>query len=89
MTVRGQVIADRYQLDREIGQGAMGSVWLSKHLTLGTPVAVKLISGEAARDPDALARFAREAQLAARIRSRHVVQVLDHGHHDDLPYIVM
>ena len=89
MTVPGQVIADRYQLEREIGQGAMGSVWLSKHLTLGTSVAVKLIAGEAARNADALARFAREAQLAARIRSRHVVQVLDHGHHDDLPFIVM
>ena len=68
VTVPGQVIADRYQLEREIGQGAMGSVWLSKHLTLGTSVAVKLIAGEAARNADALARFAREAQLAARIR---------------------
>jgi len=89
VTVQGQVIADRYQLEREIGKGAMGSVWLSKHLTLGTSVAVKLIAVEAARGADSLARFAREAQLAARIRSRHVVQVLDHGHHDDLPYIVM
>jgi serine/threonine protein kinase len=89
VTVQGQVIADRYQLEREIGKGAMGSVWLSRHLTLGTPVAVKLIAVEAARCPDSLARFAREAQLAARIRSRHVVQVLDHGHHNDLPFIVM
>ncbi len=89
VTVQGQVIADRYQLEREIGKGAMGSVWLSKHLTLGTSVAVKLIAVEAARVTDSLARFAREAQLAARIRSRHVVQVLDHGHHNDLPYIVM
>jgi serine/threonine-protein kinase len=86
---RGVIVGGRYQLDRPLGDGAMGAVWLARHLTLGSAVAVKLIHAEAARNAEAVARFEREARLAASIRSAHVVQVMDHGHHDDLPFIVM
>ena len=85
----GLVIADRYELEEPLGEGAMGAVWRARHMTLGTAVAVKVIRREAALNRDALQRFEREAVLAARIRSAHVVQALDHGHHDGLPYIVM
>src|SRR5690606_15003513 len=69
----------------------MGEVWVARHLALDVPVAVKLIKAEAWKnDPRARARFEREAKAAARIRSPHVVQILDHGiTEDDLPYIVM
>jgi serine/threonine protein kinase len=88
--MQGQIIQNRYRLARLIGKGGMGSVWLAEHLSLHTPVAIKLIDSEAAKNPNARARFEREAQVAARIRSAHVVKVLDHGVTDDgQPYIAM
>ncbi len=85
----GDIIADRYRLEEKLGVGAMGSVWRATHLSLGSTVAIKIIKQSAARNPRSLARFEREAVLAAKINSLHVVQVLDHGHHDGLPFIVM
>jgi len=90
----GSVVASRYRLVRELGRGAMGVVWEAEHLTLHAPVAVKFIEPELL-EPDAedreevLTRFVREAQAAALIRSAHVVQVLDHGVEQDIPFMVM
>lgn len=67
----------------------MGSVWLAQHLTLRSPVAIKLIDAEIATNPEALSRFLREAQSAASLRSPHVVQILDHGVDEGVPFIVM
>ncbi len=67
----------------------MGSVWLAQHLTLRSPVAIKLIDPEIAQNPEALSRFLREAQAAAALRSPHVVQILDHGVDGGVPFIVM
>src|SRR6478752_7989905 len=53
------------------------------------PVAVKLIDREAVADEETLGRFMREAQSAATLRSPHVVQILDYGVDDKLPFIVM
>ena len=85
----GTVIADRYRLEEQIGSGAMGTVWRAEHLTLKVPVAVKTIREHLLSSPDALTRFMREARAAASIRSTHVVQILDHGVHDGVPFIVM
>ncbi len=88
--MEGKIIANKYRLVRLLGKGGMGSVWLAEHLTLQSPVAIKLIDFVAAKNPMARARFDREAQVAARIKSAHVVKVLDHGvTEDDLPYIAM
>ena len=84
-----RVLGGKYRLLRKLGQGGMGSVWHAQHLTLQSPVAVKLISEEIANNPEALARFQREAQAAASLRSPHVVQILDHGVDAGVPYIVM
>jgi serine/threonine protein kinase len=68
----------------------MGTVWEGVHETLGTRVAVKLINPHLARQPEAHARFAIEARAAAKLQSKHAVQVYDYGLTDeDLPYIVM
>jgi serine/threonine-protein kinase len=83
------VIADRYRLERQIGRGGMGSVWLARHLGLDIPCAVKFIEGEYAVLPEAQARFVREAKAAAQLRSPHVVQILDHGVWDGTPYMAM
>lgn len=87
--VSGQILQAKYRLERELGRGGMGSVWLAQHLTLHSQVAIKLIDPEIAQNPEALARFLREAQAAASLRSPHVVQILDHGVDEGVPFIVM
>jgi eukaryotic-like serine/threonine-protein kinase len=87
--VPGDVLAGRYRLSGLLGRGGMGSVWRAEHLSLGSPVAVKLIHARSAHAPEAQARFLREAQSAAALRGPHVVQVLDFGVEQGVPFIVM
>jgi serine/threonine protein kinase len=84
-----EVLAGRYRLERQLGKGGMGTVWLAEHLALRSWVAVKLMDPSIAQLPEAAARFRREAQAAASIRSTHVVQVLDYGIDRGSPYLVM
>jgi serine/threonine-protein kinase len=73
-----------------LGRGGMGSVWEGIHMTLGTRVAVKFIDAEHAESAEARHRFENEARAAAALRSKHVVEVYDHGLMDDgRPFIVM
>src|SRR5882724_13366176 len=84
------LVAGKYRLSTLIGRGGMGSVWEGTHLTLGTQVAVKFIEAEYAESPEARNRFESEARAAAKLRSKHVVEVYDHGVTDDgRPFIVM
>jgi len=83
------VIAGKYRLERELASGGMGAVWVARHLQLDELVAVKFMSATLPELANARARFAREARAAARLRGPNVVQVLDHGVDEDLPYIVM
>ncbi len=85
----GKIIAGRYRLANQLGQGGMGSVWRAEHLTLRSPIAVKLIDPEIAGRQEMLERFQREAQAAAALRSPHVVQILDYGVDAGVPYIAM
>ena len=87
--LRDRVLVGRYRLDERLGAGGMGSIWRAQHLVLAAPVAVKLIDREAVPDEETLQRFMREAQSAATLRSPHVVQILDYGVDDKLPFIVM
>jgi len=84
-----QVLAGRYRLERQLGKGGMGSVWLAEHLTLNSWVAVKLMDPSIASTVEGAERFKREAQAAASLRSAHVVQVLDYGVHENTPFLVM
>lgn len=82
-------ISIRYVLERRIGQGGMGEVWLAEHNLLARPAAVKLVRAESVRrkSPDKadilLRRFEREARATARLRSVHTVEVYDSGVTDD------
>src|SRR5262245_21924850 len=68
----------------------MGSVWEGVHTSLGTRVAVKVIESEHLGSPEARNRFENEARAAATLRSKHVVEVYDHGvAPDGRPFIVM
>jgi eukaryotic-like serine/threonine-protein kinase len=86
----GQRVAPHLELVRLLDEGSMGSVWVADHLTLRTQVAVKFMSPAIAKDPSFIARFTREAQAAAQIKSMHVVQTIDHGiTAEGVPYIAM
>lgn len=73
----GQLVTPNLRLVRALGAGGMGSVWVARHLGLGTDVVVKFIAGDLASNGEALERFRREAAAAADVRSPHVVQILD------------
>jgi len=85
----GTVILGRYRLDSLLGRGGMGSVWRAEHLQLRSPVAIKLLDAAISNNQQMLARFMREAQSAALLRSPHVVQVLDFGVDDGTAFIAM
>jgi eukaryotic-like serine/threonine-protein kinase len=86
----GMVIAGKYRLEEEIGKGSMGTVYRAVHVTLGQRVAIKLISSEHSQSTEARKRFSVEAKAAAKLRSRHVVQVYDDGETPEgNPYIVL
>ena len=83
------VIAERYQLDRSLGNGGMGEVFEATDLTLHRNVAVKLLSPSLVQEEPARARFLREARALAQVNSPHVVAVYDAGEDDERPYLVM
>ncbi len=86
----GLVIGGKYRLEQEIGRGSMGTVYRAVHVTLGQPVAIKLISAEHSQSAEARRRFSVEAKAAAKLRSRHVVTVYDDGETaEGNPYIVL
>jgi len=88
--VPGLLISDNIRLVALLGVGGMGSVWLADHTGLETRVAVKFMSEDLAHDPACVARFAAEAKLAARLKSPHVVNILDYATTaEGVPYIVM
>lgn len=84
------MIAGRYSLDREIGRGGMGAVWLGRDDVLGRQVALKRIgmTSPGGSSPDLL-RAEREARLAARLNHPHVVAVFDLVDEDDQQWLVM
>jgi len=85
-----KTVAGKYRLTRLLGKGGMGAVWEGVHESLGTRVAVKFIDTDYASNDELRHRFVNEAKAAARLRSKHVVQVYDQGVGDDgKPYIVM
>jgi eukaryotic-like serine/threonine-protein kinase len=86
----GQTLAGKYQLLRQLGAGGMCLVYEAEHVHLKQAVALKVLKPELANDPDSVARFSREAQAAAKLRSANVARVYDVDHlADGQPYITM
>jgi eukaryotic-like serine/threonine-protein kinase len=73
----GEVLGRTYRIVRVLGEGGMARLYEAEHLRIEARYAVKVIHDDLARDPDLLARFEREARAAARIRSEHVVRLVD------------
>jgi serine/threonine protein kinase len=85
----GQTHFGRYLVERQLGEGGMGSVWLVRHLELDTERALKLIISGIAFDPKARARFKREARLMARLAHANAVTVHDARMSVDTAFIEM
>ncbi len=85
----GAILAGKYRLVEPLGSGGMGTVWRADHLVLSSPVAVKVLNERAQDSAHGHARFLREAQAAAALRSPHVVQIFDVGVEGSAPFIVM
>ena len=83
----GTLVASRYRLERRVATGGTGEVWRAFDLTLGRPVALRLLRYEHAADAR---RFLADAGRAARLRHPGVVQVYDYGQFDaeNIPYLV-
>jgi serine/threonine protein kinase len=86
----GDILADKYRVERVLGLGGMGVVVAAMHLELDERVAIKFLLEEALDNTEAVERFAREARAAVRIKSEHVARVTDVGKLDSgVPYMVM
>src|SRR3989442_14418418 len=73
----GQVLDDKYRLERLLGQGGMGAVYLATPLGTERYVALKLITPQFMRNEEFVERFKREARAAGRLRHPNVVDVID------------
>jgi len=86
----GDVLADKYRVDKILGIGGMGMVVAATHLELGNRVALKFMLPAALESAEASMRFLREARASSQLTSEHVCRVLDLGRLDNAaPYIVM
>ena len=89
----GEILDAKYRIDKQLGAGGMGNVYLATHLGTTRVVAVKVIAPRWAAEPQFLARFQREAQACGRLRHPNIVNVTDFGiaraAGGDMPYLVM
>lgn len=75
----GQTLDGKYRIERQLGRGGMGTVYLATHLHTERPVAVKVIAPQFMERPEFVERFRREARAAGRLRHPNVVDVTDFG----------
>ncbi len=85
----GQLIADRYRLERVLGEGGMGTVFAAANALTGKPVAIKCLHADLTENEEYTARFLREAQVAGRIDHPNVVNIFDVGRHKNHIFLVM
>lgn len=86
----GDLLADKYRVERVLGRGGMGTVVAAWHQDLQERRAIKLMLPKAAEHAEAVERFLREARAAARLKSPHAVKIHDVARlPTGAPYIVM
>jgi len=84
----GELIDGKYRLERELGAGAMGRVWLARNAMLDLPVAIKIVDVQQ-HGRDAVARVLAEARLLAQLSHPNIVRVLDCHSDEGAAYVVM
>ena len=87
--IRMQVEIPGYEILGKAGEGAMGVVWRAKQNSLDREVAIKILRGELASNPDEVANFLREARAVAALKHPGLVPAYDVGEHDGTVYFAM
>ncbi len=86
----GDVLVDRYRVERLLGAGGMGMVLAARHILLDELYAIKIVRPELAHDEEIVRRFLQEAQSCVRLKSPHVAKVTDvHRLPEGEPFMVM
>ncbi len=83
------VVAGRFSLEREIGRGAQAVVYLARDVTLGRPVAIKLLDPDVAVNQTIRRRFLREARTAGLLSQPNIVPIHAVEEHGDIVFFVM
>ncbi len=82
-------VVGQYKIERVLGKGGMGVVYLAKHTALKKEFAVKVLPAQLAQDQSFVARFKREGQMVGRLKHNHIVNVTDFGESDGKLYLVL
>ena len=85
----GDVLEGKWRIEKKLGQGGMGSVFLATDIALNRKVAIKALASELCGDEEFATRFEREARLTAHLDHPNVVHVYGVGRHRGRPFIVM
>ena len=86
----GSIVAERYHILKKLGEGGMGTVYLAEHVKMGRKSALKVMNPGMNTDPDAIARFNREASNASRLSHPNICGIYDFGETPDgLIYLAM
>ncbi|MDB4985066.1 MAG: Serine/threonine protein kinase PrkC, regulator of stationary phase [Myxococcaceae bacterium] len=75
----GRVLDGRYSIESVLGEGGMGLVYKARHVTLGKPLAIKVLKAEVSKDQEIVQRFRQEAQSATAIGNHHIIDISDFG----------
>lgn len=87
--VTGDLLADRYEILKMLGEGGMGTVYKARDLEVDRIVALKVIRPELAGHPEILQRFKQELILSRKVTHRNVIRIFDLGIADDRKFITM
>lgn len=84
----GRTLGD-FRVEQKLGQGGMGEVYLARQISLGRPVALKVLRPDLTNEPTDLARFEAEAWSIARLNHPNIVQIYTLGHAEGLHFLAM
>jgi serine/threonine protein kinase len=89
MPLRPGVVLGSYEIQSPLGAGGMGEVYKATDTRLGRVVAIKVLPGDVAADPDLRGRFDREAKIVSSLNHRHICALYDVGRQDGIDFLVM